>query len=184
MEHIRVSVIVITYNSSKYVLETLESVKDQDYPNIELIVSDDCSTDDTFEICKKWVDENKSRFSRATVVQTEKNGGICVNYNRGLKEVQGEWVKYIAGEDILMPNCISAFVTSIKRSDKIMICGTIHFTESKNVNDNLSVPLLFSSFCVASQERYLVTMAYYFCPIGSFTMHHTNIGGICHYNQS
>ena len=47
-----VSIIVITYNSSKYVLETLESAKAQTYQNIELIVSDDCSTDNTVEICQ------------------------------------------------------------------------------------------------------------------------------------
>ena len=46
-----VSINVITYNSSKFVLETLESAKAQTYQNIELIVSDDCSTDNTVEIC-------------------------------------------------------------------------------------------------------------------------------------
>ncbi|MDR0890977.1 MAG: glycosyltransferase [Endomicrobium sp.] len=49
-----VSVCVITYNSSKYVLETLESIKTQTYQNIELIVSDDCSTDDTVEVCENY----------------------------------------------------------------------------------------------------------------------------------
>ncbi|MBR5577209.1 MAG: glycosyltransferase [Bacteroidaceae bacterium] len=54
---IPVSIVVITYNSSKYVLETLESVKAQDYPNIELIVSDDRSTDNTFELVNQWIEE-------------------------------------------------------------------------------------------------------------------------------
>ena len=57
-----VSIIVITYNSSKYVLETLESAKAQTYQNIELIVTDDCSNDNTVEICRKWIEENKERF--------------------------------------------------------------------------------------------------------------------------
>lgn len=50
-----VSVIVITYNSSKYVLETLNSVAAQTYDNIELIISDDCSKDNTVEICRNWL---------------------------------------------------------------------------------------------------------------------------------
>ena len=58
-----VSIIVITYNSSKYVLETLESAKAQTYENIELIISDDGSTDDTIKICKNWLEKNQDRFN-------------------------------------------------------------------------------------------------------------------------
>lgn len=152
-----ISVVVITYNSSKFVLDTLESVKNQDYSNIELIVSDDCSTDDTFDICKKWVEENKSRFSRAVVVQTEKNGGICVNYNRGLREVQGEWVKYIAGDDILLPNCISTFVSSCATcNDKIMLCGIIGFSNSDMSESERVIHSSFDELTVRGQEKYIV----------------------------
>lgn len=152
-----ISVVVITYNSSKYVLDTLESVKKQDYSNIELIVSDDCSTDDTFDICKKWVDENKSRFGRAVVVQTEKNGGICVKYNRGLREVQGEWVKYIAGDDILLPNCISTFVSSCATcNDKIMLCGIIGFSNSDMSESERVIHSSFDELTVRGQEKYIV----------------------------
>lgn len=152
-----ISVVVITYNSSKYVLDTLESVKKQDYSNVELIVSDDCSTDKTFNICKKWVDENKSRFGRAVVVQTEKNGGICVNYNRGLREVQGEWVKYIAGDDILLPNCISTFVSSCATcNDKIMLCGIIGFSNSDMSWSERVIHSSFDELTVRGQEKYIV----------------------------
>ncbi len=50
-----VSIVVITYNSAKFILETLESSKAQTYKNIELIISDDCSTDNTVEICQQWI---------------------------------------------------------------------------------------------------------------------------------
>jgi len=102
-----VSIIVITYNSAKYVLETLESAKAQTYQNIELIVSDDCSTDNTVEICRKWINENVERFVRTELVTAEKNTGIAPNCNRGLFAAKGEWVKFIAGDDILLPNCIA-----------------------------------------------------------------------------
>lgn len=152
-----ISVVVITYNSAKYVLDTLESIKNQDYSNIELIVSDDCSTDETFNICSEWVDKNRTRFCRAIVVRTEKNGGICVNYNRGLKEVTGTWVKYIAGDDLLMSNCISTFVSALGEcSDKIMICGTIHFSDSDNREDKYLLPRLFGELNANKQERFLV----------------------------
>jgi glycosyltransferase involved in cell wall biosynthesis len=101
-----VSIIVITYNSNKFVLETLESIKAQTYKNIELIISDDYSTDNTLNICINWIKENKERFIRTELIKTKKNTGIAANNNRGLLSAKGEWVKNIAGDDILFPSCI------------------------------------------------------------------------------
>jgi alpha-1,3-rhamnosyltransferase len=116
-----VSIIVITYNSSKYVLETLESAKAQTYRNIELIVSDDWSTDDTVEICHNWIDKNKSRFKRTELITFDKNSGISANCNRGVKDAQGEWVKLIAGDDLLLPNCISDNIDYVSTNSDIKI---------------------------------------------------------------
>lgn len=106
MEQPLVSVPVITYNSSKTVLETLDSIKAQTYQNLELIVSDDCSTDNTVELCRNWIEQNKFRFARTELLTVEKNTGVSANLNRAEIACQGEWVKGIAGDDILMPNCV------------------------------------------------------------------------------
>lgn len=121
-----VSVIVVTYNSSKYVLETLESIYRQSYSDIELIVSDDCSTDNTLAVCTQWVDDNKNRFVQADVVKTPSNGGICHNYNYALQLAKGDWIKYIAGDDILEDNCIERFVANIKPNIFLYTCITKH----------------------------------------------------------
>ncbi len=121
-----VTIIVITYNSSKYVLETLESAYRQTYRDIELIVSDDCSTDNTFELCQQWVEEHKGRFVRTLCTQTPHNGGIVWNYNHALKHAQGEWIKYIAGDDILCNNCIERYVANIQKNIYIYSCITEH----------------------------------------------------------
>lgn len=102
-----VSIIVITYNSSKYVLETLDSARNQEYSNLELIISDDSSTDTTVAVCESWIKNNKDFFQRVILKKASKNRGIPGNFNQGIKEAKGEWVKFIAGDDILMPNCIS-----------------------------------------------------------------------------
>lgn len=101
-----VSVTVITYNSSKTVLETLDSIKAQTYQNIELIVSDDCSTDDTVELCRNWIEQNRDRFVRTEILTVEKNTGVAGNCNRAETACEGEWVKPIAGDDILLSNCV------------------------------------------------------------------------------
>ncbi len=108
MENPLVSIIVITYNSSKYVLETLESAKAQTYQNIELIISDDGSKDNTVELCEKWLVANKDRFVNSQIITVEKNTGIPANCNRGVKASKGEWIKLVAGDDILLEDCITS----------------------------------------------------------------------------
>lgn len=109
-----VSICLITYNSSKFVFETLESAKAQTYQNIELIVSDDCSTDNTVDICREWIEKNKDRFVRTELIVVEKNTGIAPNCNRAIKASRGEWIKFIAGDDILLPECIDIYINKIK----------------------------------------------------------------------
>ena len=108
-----VSVPVITYNSSKTVLETLDSISNQTYQNIELIVSDDCSTDNTVEICRKWIEAHKERFVRTELLTVEKNTGVSANMNRAERACLGEWVKIIAGDDILLEDCLDSYVKYI-----------------------------------------------------------------------
>lgn len=113
-----VSVNVLTYNSSKYVLETLESIKAQTYQNIELVISDDKSTDNTVEICKKWTEKNKDRFANIQILVPEKNTGQSGNYNRAFRAATGEWIKEIDGDDILLPNCIEDCMSFVQKDEK------------------------------------------------------------------
>lgn len=111
-----VSVCVVSYNAEKTIIETLESIKDQTYSKIELIVSDDASKDRTCSIAEEWIAKNKSKFINATFISVEKNTGVCANLNRALSKCNGQWVKIIAADDKLLPSCISDFVDFIQRS--------------------------------------------------------------------
>jgi alpha-1,3-rhamnosyltransferase len=95
-----VSIIVITYNSGRYVLETLNSIWYQTYEDMELVVSDDFSTDDTLVLCKKWIAAHKTRFTSCKIIESDENNGITKNCNRGLYASSGQWVKIIAGDDV------------------------------------------------------------------------------------
>ena len=106
-----VSIVVLTYNSSDYVLETLDSIKCQDYPNLELIVSDDGSNDETYRIVSEWIESNKDSFSRSVIIKSFTNRGTCHNYNQGVCNSSGTFIKTIDGDDCLNgSNCISKFV--------------------------------------------------------------------------
>lgn len=116
-----VSVVVITYNSSATVVETLESIKKQTYPNIELIVTDDCSKDDTVRVSQQWIASNDHRFVRTLIVKSDKNTGVSPNCNRGWKKAEGKWIKFIAGDDRLLPNCIMDYIDYIQSNKEARI---------------------------------------------------------------
>jgi len=138
-----VSIIVITYNSAKYVLETLESAKAQTYPNIELIVSDDCSTDNTIELCNKWIKKNKKRFVKVQFITSERNTGISPNCNRGVNVADGEWIKIIAGDDILNNRCIELNIFYANKNKD----ANFLFSKSAIIqNDKITDKIIYSNF--------------------------------------
>lgn len=122
-----VSIIVITFNSSRYVLETLESAKSQTYKNIELIITDDCSIDNTVDICQIWLKENSCRFVRTKMVTSLQNTGIPANCNRGIMASCGEWVKLIAGDDCLYSEAIEINIYYVVNNNDVRVLfSSIH----------------------------------------------------------
>lgn len=117
-----VSIVVITYNSSEFIIETLDSIYKQTYKKIELIISDDCSSDETITLCNQWVNEHKNRFVRTEVIANSINTGVAENCNRGYKASKGVWIKGIAGDDILLPNCIESYIDYTENNRDINIC--------------------------------------------------------------
>lgn len=107
MMHPLISVIVLCYNSENFILETLESIKEQSYKNLELIISDDNSKDKSIEVCREWLKFNSSRFVNSEIITVSENTGIPANCNRGVNAAKGEFIKLIAGDDLLTQNCIS-----------------------------------------------------------------------------
>ena len=158
-----VSIIVLTYNSSKFVLETLESAKAQTYQNIELIVTDDNSTDETVAICRKWIDENKDRFVRATLVSSKFNTGIPANINRGVTISKGFWIKCIAGDDLLAEDCITElilYISAQKEDIKILYSDIVKFfgNSIKNVEVNKYGNTRFCSRESSAKEQYEILL--------------------------
>ena len=101
-----ISVVVLTYNSAQFVTDTLESIARQTLQDFEIIVADDCSSDDTVSICEEWLNHHPNIKSRTQIIVPEKNTGTAGNCNRGIRASVGKWIKLIAGDDILLENCL------------------------------------------------------------------------------
>ena len=145
-----VSVTVCTYNSSKTVIETLESIKTQTYRNLELIVSDDGSKDDSVHICESWANDNKKRFHRIKILTYSPNTGTSANMNRAYSETQGEWIKGIAADDKLLPNCISDYIDYVVNhpSASVIFSKVVGFGNMEAANEWLftNVKRFFDTF--------------------------------------
>lgn len=152
-----VSVPVVTYNSANTVIETLESIKAQTYPNIELIISDDCSTDNTVELCREWVEKNKERFARTELLTVDKNTGVAANNNRVEAACKGVWVKGIAGDDIMLPNCVQDCIDYVTdHPDTIYLVGRMEgFGRSQEeVDEYMNRCFDYSFFDLSAEEQY------------------------------
>lgn len=109
-----VSIPIVTYNSAEFIIETLESVKAQTYPRLELIVSDDCSKDNTVTLCRQWLAKNGDRFERTELIEAKKNTGVSGNLNRAEVACTGDWVKLLDGDDVLLPTCVQDYMDFVE----------------------------------------------------------------------
>lgn len=92
-----VSIIMPSYNTAEYIAESIESVLNQTYENWELIIVDDCSTDNTDEIVQQFDDE------RIKYHKNKKNSGAAVSRNRALKLARGKWIAFLDSDDLWLP---------------------------------------------------------------------------------
>src|SRR5690349_581871 len=95
-----ISICIPAYNNEAYIAETISSVLSQTYSVFEIIIVDDCSTDNTVEVVRKFND-HRIRF-----YQNEKNLGMHGNWNRALSLAKGEYVKLLCGDDTIFPGCL------------------------------------------------------------------------------
>lgn len=118
-----VSVLIPSYNHEKYVQETIKSIIDQTYQNIELIVVDDGSKDSTWQKIQDMKDECEKRFVRVHF-ETKENEGTCKTFNRLLDLSQGEYVYIIASDDMAKPEAIETEVKFLsKHKDYALVVG-------------------------------------------------------------
>lgn len=142
---VKVTVLMPTYNVAPYVKEAIDSVLRQTYSDFELLVIDDCSTDNTVEVVRGIEDR------RIRIVQNEKNVGLAENLNRGLNNITTEYVARMDGDDIALPHWLESEISFLETHPDVGVCGgggvrfgtsnsTIRFPEK---HDDIAANMLF-----------------------------------------
>ena len=124
----KVSIITCTYNSAKTVADTIRSVNAQTYPNIEHIIVDGLSKDNTLEIVKQYAGERQ-------VIKSENDNGIYDAFNKGIKMATGDIIGVLNSDDFFTSdNIIEQVVNAFNKENIDAIYGDIHFVNPDNLN--------------------------------------------------
>lgn len=125
-----VSVLIPAYNHENYIQETIESIINQTYPNIELIILDDGSKDKTWEKITELKPKCENRFVKIHF-ETKQNEGTCITLNKLLKLSSGEFVYIIASDDLTKPQAIEKEVKFLQDNpDYALAVGDNEYVDS------------------------------------------------------
>ncbi len=125
-----VSVLIPAYNHENYIQETIESIINQTYPNIELIILDDGSKDKTWEKITELKPKCENRFVKSHF-ETKQNEGTCITLNKLLKLSSGEFVYIIASDDLAKPQAIEKEVKFLQDNpDYALAVGDNEYVDS------------------------------------------------------
>lgn len=135
-----VSIIMPSWNTGRFIAESIQSVLNQSYTNWELLLVDDCSTDNTDEIVATFKDPRIRYF------KNENNRGAALTRNRAMREAQGEWIAFLDSDDLWMPQ-------KLEKQINFMIKNSLVFSyheyvkmdeESKSLNIYVSGPTVIT----------------------------------------
>lgn len=165
MQH--VSVMVVTYNSANTIIETLTSILEQSIGgrNIELIISDDCSQDNTINAVKDWIKLHRDNFYDIKLLTKEKNEGVSANCNAGWKMCTGTWIKSIGGDDLLLKECLAEFICYVSKNTN---CSAVfsYMEWFGNIKKITPEPynLRFFELSASEQHEYLMFKSFNIAP--------------------
>lgn len=150
-----VSIIMPSWNTGKFIGESIQSVLNQTYTKWELIIVDDCSTDNTDKIVGSFKDE------RIRFLKNAKNSGAALTRNRAIREAKGEWIAFLDSDDLWLPQKLEKQIAFMKEKGY-----TFSFTEYEKI-DEASNPL---NIYVSGPARVNKRKMYNYDYIGQLTM--------------
>ena len=138
MKNPKISVIVSVYNTEKYIEKCLDSLLNQTYSNIEIVVINDCSTDGSLKILKKYA----KKYDNMILIENKENKGLSYSRYVGLEKATGEYIGYIDSDDYVDSTYYEQMMKAIKKEK-----SEIAIADMKIVYEDGSFPDYVSKGC-------------------------------------
>lgn len=122
-----ISIITPNYNCGRFIAQTIESVLAQTYTNWEMLIVDDCSTDDSYQIALEYAQKDP----RIKVFQNEKNSGAAVSRNKAIEASQGEYLAFLDSDDLWLPEKLEKQLQFMQENN----CD-FSFTEYEHIDED------------------------------------------------
>lgn len=159
-----VSIITPSYNTAKFISETIECVLSQTYQNWEMIIVDDCSTDDTDDIVKKF-DDNRIKYFK-----NPKNMGAAKSRNYALNVAKGRWIAFLDSDDLWTPDKLSKQIEFMEKNNY-----SFTYTNYSEIDENSRKNGVF----VTGPKHITKTGMFNYCWPGCLTiMYDSNVVGL------
>jgi teichuronic acid biosynthesis glycosyltransferase TuaG len=115
-----VSIIMPSWNTGRFIAESIQSVLNQTYQDWELLIVDDCSTDNTDEIVAGFNDKRIRYF------KNEKNSGAAITRNRAIREARGEWIAFLDSDDLWSPEKLAKQLNFMNEHGYVFSYGSLY----------------------------------------------------------
>ena len=113
-----VTIAMISYNQEGYIGDAVTSLLEQDYPNLEVLIADDCSSDRTYEMINELLAKYDGPH-KVRAVRHEENKGMIGNINYVLSESRGDWIVMAAGDDVSLPDRVSVLMSRLGDNETV-----------------------------------------------------------------
>lgn len=156
-----VSIIIPCYNHEDFLDDCLASILNQTYQNIEILICDDCSPDNSYEKILSYKEKLENKFNNVVILKNEVNCGVTKNVNRMLKLAKGEFVKTIASDDSMAPNAISEMSGFLLENPQVdvVVSNGIKVSEEQRY-PNFSGDAIYTDLPDFSADGFFTRLAY------------------------
>lgn len=132
----KISIIVPIYNVSQYIVKCLDSIFDQAYQNIELILVDDCGIDDSMDVVHDYLVHHDSLDVH--IIAHQSNQGLSAARNSGMAEATGDYIYFLDSDDFITPDCIESLIKPLQNKKYDVVVG--NYQSSNSERSDLRLP--------------------------------------------
>lgn len=149
MADVKISIITPMYNCESYIVDSINSVINQEFDDLEIIVIDDCSTDNSYAVCNNHF----GHLDNVKILRQETNQGQWAAIERGFKIAHGKYIRFVHADDVLMPNALQTLYDFAEQSNADVVHEIAHY---QSLEGNGSIIKEGSQLKLCPHESWLV----------------------------